>query len=540
MTRPLRDVWADTLIELAAGNPDLLVLDGDLATSTRADRFARVYPDRFVQMGIAEQGMVGTAVGLASVGFVPWLSSFAVFFTHRAVDQVRMSVARRTPTSRSARPAGLQTGFTGKTHMDIEDLAIMRAMPGMTVLAPGDATECAAMVRWATAIAGPVYLRVGREGGPDLFDAGYRFEPGQVIRLRDGGDVALVGTGQQSARLLDAADLLAGRGIAAAVVHVPSVKPLDEAGLVDAVGDAPLVVTAEEHSVRGGLGGLVAETSRTGRRVGWCGSGSRTRGANRPPTPGSSTATGSRPGGSRTGSSRSIRRPGSDHMAIEVAAMTGFSLKDPSDIGVAVLGAGRIGQTHVRTMAAIPNAHVVVVADPDPTAAAAGRVLARARRASDDPLEAIHDADVEAVVILTPTDTHATLIEAALRAGKAVWSEKPIAQDMAETSRIVDLWRETGIPVQLGFMRRFDPGYARAKQLIAGGELGRIEQFRAYSRDTFPPPVEYLLSCGGSFLTCPHDLDLARFLVGEVEEVHAWRASCSTTASRRPTTGTPR
>ncbi len=203
--------------------------------------------------------------------------------------------------------------------------------------------------------------------------------------------------------------------------------------------------------------------------------------------------------------------------------MSRFSPKDPDDIGVAVLGAGRMGQTHVRNMAAIPNAHVVVVADPDAGAAERGRDLARAQRASTDPEDAIHDPAVEAVVIVTPTSTHATLIEAALRAGKAVWSEKPIAQDLAETARIVDLWRETELPVQLGFMRRFDPGYVRAKELIASGELGRIEQFRAYSRDTFPPPLEFLLTCGGSFLDMAvHDLDLARFLVGEVEEVHAW------------------
>jgi myo-inositol 2-dehydrogenase/D-chiro-inositol 1-dehydrogenase len=200
-----------------------------------------------------------------------------------------------------------------------------------------------------------------------------------------------------------------------------------------------------------------------------------------------------------------------------------FSLRDPNDIGVAVLGAGRMGQTHVRTMAAIPNAHVVVVADPDEDAAARGRDLARAQRASTDPLEAIHDPLVDAVIVVTPTSTHATLIETALRAGKAVWTEKPIAQDLTETARIVDLWHATGIPVQVGFMRRFDPGYVRAKALIDSGELGRIEQFRAYSRDTHPPPLEFLLTSGGSFLDMAvHDLDLARFLVGEVEEVHAW------------------
>jgi myo-inositol 2-dehydrogenase/D-chiro-inositol 1-dehydrogenase len=203
--------------------------------------------------------------------------------------------------------------------------------------------------------------------------------------------------------------------------------------------------------------------------------------------------------------------------------MGSFKPRDLNSIGVAVLGAGRMGLTHVRNLAAIPNVRTVVVADPNPDAAEAGRSLARAPRASTDPLEAIHDADVEAVLIATPTTTHAMLIEAALRAGKAVWSEKPIALDLDETGRVVDLWRAVDIPVQIGFMRRFDPGYVRAKALIGAGDLGRIEQFRALSRDTFPPPLEFLLTAGGSFLDMAiHDLDLARFLVGEVEEVHAW------------------
>lgn len=261
MSTPLRDVWAATLIELATANPDLLVLDADLATSTRADRFAKAHPDRFVQMGIAEQGMVGTAVGLAQMGFVPWLSSFTVFFTHRAVDQVRMSVAQTHANVKiGAAYAGLTTGFTGKTHMDVQDLAIMRAMPGMTVLAPGDAAECAAMVCWATATPGPVFLRLSREGGPDLFDASYAFEPGRVIRLREGSDVALLGTGMQTARNLEAAAILVQAGIEARVVHVPSIKPVDHDALAAACAGTRLVVTAEEHSVIGGLGGLVAET----------------------------------------------------------------------------------------------------------------------------------------------------------------------------------------------------------------------------------------------------------------------------------------
>jgi len=206
--------------------------------------------------------------------------------------------------------------------------------------------------------------------------------------------------------------------------------------------------------------------------------------------------------------------------------MPGFKLKDPARIGVGVLGAGRIARrVHLRNLATIRTVDVVVVADPDPAAAEAGRELARAKRASLDPMEAIHDPDVEAVVIIAPTSLHAPLIEAALRAGKAVWTEKPIAQDLAETERIVDLWRQVQIPMQVGFMRRFDPGYVRAKELVDSGALGRIEQFRALSRDANSPPLEFLLTCGGSFIDMSvHDLDLARFLVGEVEEVHAWAA----------------
>ncbi len=203
--------------------------------------------------------------------------------------------------------------------------------------------------------------------------------------------------------------------------------------------------------------------------------------------------------------------------------MNAFTVRDRSQIGVAVLGAGRMGQTHLLTLAGVPNARVVVVADPDLEAAERGRAIARAERAVASPEEAILDPRVEAVVIVTPTSTHAALIEVALRAGKAVWSEKPIALDLAETERVVSLAEATGIPVQLGFMRRFDPGYVRAKEQIASGALGRLETFRALSRDTFPPPLEFLKTSGGLFLDMAvHDLDLARFLVGEVEEVQAW------------------
>jgi myo-inositol 2-dehydrogenase/D-chiro-inositol 1-dehydrogenase len=206
--------------------------------------------------------------------------------------------------------------------------------------------------------------------------------------------------------------------------------------------------------------------------------------------------------------------------------MSAFAVKNPGSIGVAFLGVGRIGRTHLRTLAGIGAARIVVVSDLDAKEAERGREIGRAERATSDALDAINDPDVEAVVIVTPTSTHATLIEAALRAGKAIWSEKPIALDLAETARVVALWRETGLPVQMGFMRRFDPGYVRARELIESGDLGRIEQFRAYSRDTYMPDAKFIRDSGGSFLDMSvHDFDLARFLVGEVEEVSAWGTS---------------
>jgi myo-inositol 2-dehydrogenase/D-chiro-inositol 1-dehydrogenase len=203
-----------------------------------------------------------------------------------------------------------------------------------------------------------------------------------------------------------------------------------------------------------------------------------------------------------------------------------FKLQDPGRVGVAFLGVGRMGMSHLQTLAGIRNARVVVVADPDIEAARRGQEVSFAERATTDALDAINDPGVDAVVIVTPTSTHADLIEAALRAGKAIWSEKPIALSLAETNRIVDIWRASGLPVQLGFMRRFDPGYVRAKALIDAGELGRIEQFRSYSRDTHMPPVSFIRNSGGSFLDMSvHDFDLARFLVGEIEEVSAWGAN---------------
>ena len=258
--KAMRDVWGDTLVALGKANPNVLVLDADLANSTKADKFAKACPERFLQMGIAEQNFIGAAVGLASVGYIPWLSTFAVFFTHRAVDPIRMLVAQTHANVKlGAAYAGVLTGLTGKTHQDVEDLAIMRAMPGMTIIAPIDSTECEAAMRWATEYEGPVYLRLARDVCPDVFDAGYEFKLGKTYLLKEGKDVLLVSTGPQSQRCLEAANLLDQQEISAGVLHVPSIKPLNREELIKACEPFKTIVTVEEHNVQGGLGGLVCE-----------------------------------------------------------------------------------------------------------------------------------------------------------------------------------------------------------------------------------------------------------------------------------------
>ena len=174
----MRDVWGDKLVELGATDPRTVVLDGDLGNSTKVDKFAKAHPERFFQMGIAEQNLVGAAAGLASVGYVPWTSSFAVFFTHRAIDPIRMLVAQSHANVKIVGSySGLLIGAVGKTHLDVQDLAIMRAMPDITVLSPADEAELISMMDWAQAYDGPVYLRIVRDAVPDVFDADYTFTP---------------------------------------------------------------------------------------------------------------------------------------------------------------------------------------------------------------------------------------------------------------------------------------------------------------------------------------------------------------------------
>jgi transketolase len=256
----LRQVFGETLVELGGLYPDLLVLDGDLANSTLADQFAQAYPDRFLAMGIAEQNMAGTAAGLATLGFIPWISTFAVFAAKRDLDQVRVVIAQPALNVKiQGAYSGLLTGFTGKTHQSAEDIAVFRAMPNMTVLAPADATEARLAMHAATVHRGPVYLRMTRDPSPVIFGPDHRFEIGRGYVVREGRDVAIISTGVQTTRALEAADILAAEGISAHLLHVPTLKPLDEQAVVEAAARTGAVVTAEDHTIIGGLGGAVAE-----------------------------------------------------------------------------------------------------------------------------------------------------------------------------------------------------------------------------------------------------------------------------------------
>jgi transketolase len=261
MGRAMREVFGRTVTELADHDPRILMLDADTGSSTKADVFQEAHPERFLQMGIAEQNMLGVAAGLATTGFVPFVSTFVAFAVVRPLDQIRVLIAQTGLNVKICGGyAGLFTGVTGKTHLIVGDLSIMRAMPGMVTVAPADDVEADQVLRWAAGYNGPVYVRLVRDATQRLFDGTYTFAPGRAVVVRDGGDVTLISTGTQTSRVVEAADLLAARGIQAHVLHVPTLKPLDVEAIVAAADRTRIVVTVEEGTVIGGLGGAVTET----------------------------------------------------------------------------------------------------------------------------------------------------------------------------------------------------------------------------------------------------------------------------------------
>jgi len=255
-----RKAFGEALVELGAVEPRLVVLDADVGTSTQAAIFREHFPDRYYEIGVAEQNMIGIAAGMATVGLLPFVSTFAVFASKRALDQVSISVAYpRLNVKINGSYGGAPTGKAGATHQAFEDLAIMRAIPNMTVLAPADATETRQAVFAAAAHDGPVYLRTIRCEVPTIFDDSHDFRIGKAYRLREGGDLAIFSTEITTAKALAAAELLGREGVSARVVHVPTVKPLDAEEIVAASQDIGRIITVEDHSIIGGLGGAVAE-----------------------------------------------------------------------------------------------------------------------------------------------------------------------------------------------------------------------------------------------------------------------------------------
>lgn len=255
-----RDAYGRALVELGKKYPDLVVLDADLAKSTKTADFAKVFPERFFDMGIAEQNMMGTAAGLALAGKIPCASTFAVFATGRAFDQIRNSIAYPGLNVKIiATHAGITVGEDGASHQSVEDIALMRALPNMTVIVPADATETGKAVAAAVVHEGPVYIRLGRPAVPVLFDENYRFRLGRAEILRRGPDAAIFATGIMVSEALKAAETLAGRGVDVTVVNIHTIKPLDVETISSLAMKTGAVVTAEEHSIIGGLGSAVAE-----------------------------------------------------------------------------------------------------------------------------------------------------------------------------------------------------------------------------------------------------------------------------------------
>lgn len=255
-----RQAYGQALVKLGAENKDVVVLDADLSKSTKTELFARAFPERFFNMGIAEQNMIGTAAGLALAGKIPFVSSFAIFATGRAFEQVRNSIAYPALNVKiAASHAGISVGEDGASHQSIEDLALMRVLPNMSVIVPADAAQTAAAVVAASAHQGPVYLRLGRPAVPQLYSQDYEFHLGRADVLQEGQDAAVIACGLMVAPALEAAALLAPRGVTVMVINMATIKPLDVEAVVRAARETGAVVTAEEHSIIGGLGSAVAE-----------------------------------------------------------------------------------------------------------------------------------------------------------------------------------------------------------------------------------------------------------------------------------------
>lgn len=255
-----RQAYGEYLVKLGEKNENLVVLDADLSGATKTNIFKKAYPDRHFNVGIAEANLMGISAGLATAGKVPFASTFAIFGAGRAYEIIRNSICYPKLNVKIALThSGISVGEDGGSHQSIEDIALMRVIPNMTVLSPADAVETEKMMDAAMEINGPVYIRLGRSDVPVLFDEDYQFEVGKAGLLKSGEDVTLIATGLMVGPAMEAAELLAADGISAQVLNMGSIKPIDTAAIAEAAIKTGAIVSAEEHSIIGGLGSAIAE-----------------------------------------------------------------------------------------------------------------------------------------------------------------------------------------------------------------------------------------------------------------------------------------
>ena len=267
-TNSLRTAYGEALVALGRENKNIVVLEADLGKSTMSCLFQAAYPERYFEMSIAEANMASTAAGLALTGKIPFINSFAVFSTGRCYDQLRQTISIAGLNVKiCGSSAGLSDYGDGSTHQSIEDMGMMRGIPGMTVLVPVDAVETTKMVAAMADHSGPMYIRINRNDLPILTPADTPFEIGKLYTIREGGDVVVFANGVMVSRALTAAEELAAEGISVKVVNVSTIKPLDRQAVIDAAKGMKAVVTAEEHSVIGGLGSAIAEALRRENRA---------------------------------------------------------------------------------------------------------------------------------------------------------------------------------------------------------------------------------------------------------------------------------
>ena len=258
--KSVRSEYGKTLVELGKENKDIVVLDADLSCSTQTKLFAKEFPDRFFNVGISEQDLMTTAAGLACTGKIPFVSTFAMFATGRAWEQVRNTICYSNLNVKiAATHGGITVGEDGASHQALEDISLMRSIPNMTIIVPADAQETKQAIEFAATYKGPVYIRIARTNLPDIFDSTYKFNYQKANILKEGTDVTLITNGETLVETIDCAKILSEKGINAEIINVPVIKPLDSETIIKSAKKTNRVITIENHSIIGGLGSAVCE-----------------------------------------------------------------------------------------------------------------------------------------------------------------------------------------------------------------------------------------------------------------------------------------